>query len=125
MAFYLIAQMVGAGQLIQLLFGLDYGYAVIVVGILMIVYVAYGGMKATTWVQVIKACLLLDGATIMAIGVLWHYGFNPNALDRGCRQDPAEGRGDPRSRRLREQPRLHRFTGPRTDVRHRWACPTS
>ncbi len=79
-AFYLIAQMVGAGQLIQLLFGLDYGYAVIVVGILMIVYVAYGGMKATTWVQVIKACLLLVGATIMALGVLWHYGFNPNAL---------------------------------------------
>ncbi len=79
-AFYLIAQMVGAGQLIQLLFGLDYGYAVVVVGILMIVYVAYGGMKATTWVQVIKACLLLFGATIMALGVLWHYGFNPNAL---------------------------------------------
>ena len=79
-AFYLIAQMVGAGQLIQLLFGLDYGYAVIVVGILMIVYVAYGGMKATTWVQVIKACLLLFGATIMALGVLWHYGFDPNAL---------------------------------------------
>ncbi len=79
-AFYLIAQMVGAGQLIQLLFGLDYGYAVVVVGVLMIVYVAYGGMKATTWVQVIKACLLLVGATIMALGVLWHYGFNPNAL---------------------------------------------
>ncbi len=79
-AFYLIAQMVGAGQLIQLLFGLDYGYAVIAVGLLMIVYVAYGGMKATTWVQVIKACLLLFGATVMALGVLWRYGFNPNAL---------------------------------------------
>lgn len=58
-AFYLIAQMVGAGKLIQLLFGLDYLYAVVIVGALMIIYVAFGGMKATTWVQVIKACLLL------------------------------------------------------------------
>ncbi len=79
-AFYLIAQMVGAGGLIKLLFGLDYGYAVIIVGVLMIVYVAYGGMKATTSVQVIKACLLLFGATLMALAVLWRYGFNPNAL---------------------------------------------
>ncbi len=79
-AFYLIAQMVGAGQLIQLLFGLDYIYAVVAVGLLMIVYVAFGGMKATTWVQVIKACLLLVGATIMAFGVLWHFGFDLNAM---------------------------------------------
>ena len=79
-AFYLIAQMVGAGSLIKLLFGLPYGYAVGIVGVLMIVYVAFGGMKATTSVQVIKACLLLLGATLMAIAVLWHYGFNPNAL---------------------------------------------
>ena len=66
-AFYLIAQMVGAGKLIELLFGLDYLYAVIIVGALMIVYVAFGGMKATTWVQIIKACLLLGGATFMAL----------------------------------------------------------
>jgi cation/acetate symporter len=79
-AFYLIAQMVGAGSLIKLLFGLPYGYAVAIVGVLMIVYVAFGGMKATTSVQVIKACLLLSGATIMALAVLWRYGFNPNAL---------------------------------------------
>ena len=79
-AFYLIAQMVGAGSLIKLLFGLPYGYAVAIVGVLMIVYVAFGGMKATTSVQVIKACLLLLGATMMALAVLWHYGFNPNAL---------------------------------------------
>ena len=79
-AFYLIAQMVGAGSLIKLLFGLPYGYAVAIVGVLMIVYVAFGGMKATTSVQVIKACLLLFGATLMALAVLWHYGFNPNAL---------------------------------------------
>ncbi|MDE4909541.1 cation acetate symporter [Methylobacterium sp. 092160098-2] len=79
-AFYLIAQMVGAGKLIQLLFGLPYLYAVIIVGVLMIVYVAFGGMKATTWVQVIKACLLLGGATFMAGAVLLKYGFNPEVL---------------------------------------------
>ncbi|MCJ2066940.1 cation acetate symporter [Methylobacterium sp. J-088] len=79
-AFYLIAQMVGAGKLIQLLFGLPYLYAVIIVGVLMIVYVAFGGMKATTWVQVIKACLLLGGATFMAGAVLYRYGFNPETL---------------------------------------------
>ena len=79
-AFYLIAQMVGAGKLIQLLFGLPYLYAVIIVGVLMIVYVAFGGMKATTWVQVIKACLLLGGATFMAGTVLYRYGFNPETL---------------------------------------------
>ena len=79
-AFYLIAQMVGAGSLIKLLFGLPYGYAVAIVGVLMIVYVAFGGMKATTSVQVIKACLLLFGASIMAVAVLFHYGFNPNAM---------------------------------------------
>lgn len=79
-AFYLIAQMVGAGKLIQLLFGLEYLYAVVIVGALMIVYVAFGGMKATTWVQIIKACLLLGGATFMALAVLFHFGFNPEAL---------------------------------------------
>jgi cation/acetate symporter len=58
-AFYLIAQMVGAGQLIKLLFGLEYWMAVVIVGALMMVYVLFGGMTATTWVQIIKACLLL------------------------------------------------------------------
>ena len=65
-AFYLIAQMVGAGQLIKLLFGLDYWMAVVIVGALMMVYVLFGGMTATTWVQIIKACLLLSGVTFMA-----------------------------------------------------------
>jgi cation/acetate symporter len=81
-AFYLIAQMVGAGKLIELLFGLPYLYAVILVGALMIVYVAFGGMVATTWVQIIKACLLLGGATFMAFMVLATYGFSPEALFR-------------------------------------------
>ena len=79
-AFYLIAQMVGAGQLIKLLFGIDYLYAEIIVGALMIGYVTFGGMLATTWVQIIKACLLLGGASLMAFLVLWHYGMNPIAL---------------------------------------------
>ena len=79
-AFYLIAQMVGAGQLIKLLFGLEYLYAVIVVGILMMVYVLFGGMTATTWVQIIKACLLLGGASFMALMVMVHYGFSLESL---------------------------------------------
>jgi cation/acetate symporter len=79
-AFYLIAQMVGAGKLIQLLFGLDYWIAVILVGGLMMIYVTFGGMKATTWVQIIKAVLLLFGATFMAGAVLYKFGFSPEAL---------------------------------------------
>ncbi len=79
-AFYLIAQMVGAGQLIELLFGLPYLYAVVFVGILMIIYVTFGGMIATTWVQIIKAGLLLIGATLMSLLVLAKFGFDFNAL---------------------------------------------
>jgi cation/acetate symporter len=79
-AFYLIAQMVGAGQLIKLLFGLEYWIAVVIVGALMMVYVLFGGMTATTWVQIIKACLLLGGASFMALSVLWHFGFSPEAM---------------------------------------------
>jgi cation/acetate symporter len=75
-AFYLIAQMVGAGKLIQLLFGLPYSVAVILVGVLMIVYVTFGGMLATTWVQIIKAVLLLSGATLMAGTALWIHSFD-------------------------------------------------
>ena len=79
-AFYLIAQMVGAGQLIKLLFGLDYELAVVIVGALMMVYVLFGGMTATTWVQIIKAVLLLGGASFMALMVLWQFGFSPEAM---------------------------------------------
>jgi len=79
-AFYLIAQMVGAGQLIKLLFGLEYWMAVVIVGALMMIYVLFGGMTATTWVQIIKACLLLAGVTFMAFMVLAQYGFSPEAL---------------------------------------------
>jgi len=79
-ALYLIAQMVGAGQLIQILFGLDYEYAVIMVGILMILYVTFGGMLATTWVQIIKAVLLLSGASFMAIMIMYKVGFSFETL---------------------------------------------
>ncbi|EPF80570.1 cation acetate symporter [Acinetobacter rudis] len=75
-AFYLIAQMVGAGQLIKLLFGLNYNIAVVIVGLLMMAYVIFGGMLATTWVQIIKAVLLLSGATFMAYMVLSSVGFS-------------------------------------------------
>lgn len=75
-AFYLIAQMVGAGQLIKLLFGLNYNIAVVIVGLLMMAYVIFGGMLATTWVQIIKAVLLLSGATFMAFMVMKAVGFS-------------------------------------------------
>jgi len=78
--FYLIAQMVGAGQLVKLLFGIDYLYALFMVGGLMLVYVTFGGMAATTWVQIIKAGLLLSGATFMAGAVLAKFGFSVEAM---------------------------------------------
>ncbi|WP_426578286.1 cation/acetate symporter ActP [Xenorhabdus stockiae] len=79
-ALYLIAQMVGAGKLIELLFGLNYYIAVVLVGILMVLYVLFGGMLATTWVQIIKAILLLAGATFMALMVMKAVNFNFNTL---------------------------------------------
>jgi len=75
-ALYLIAQMVGAGKLIQLLFGMNYTSAVVLVGVLMVLYVTFGGMLATTWVQIIKAIMLLAGATFMAFMVLRASGFS-------------------------------------------------
>ena len=79
-AFYLIVQMVGAGHLIKLLFGLEYWMAVALVGILMMVYVLFGGMTATTWVQIIKAALLLSGVSFMGFMVMLKYGFSLEAL---------------------------------------------
>ena len=79
---YLIGQMVGAGKLIQVLFGLDYIYAVTLVGILIILYVTFGGMLATTWVQIIKACLLLGGATIIAVSAWYMASDGSFSLER-------------------------------------------
>jgi cation/acetate symporter len=78
--FYLIAQMIGAGKVIQLLFGVNYIFAVSGVGLLMIVYVAVGGMQATTWVQITKALLLLIGGTLMAAVILWRFDFSLGRL---------------------------------------------
>ncbi len=74
--FYLLAQMVGAGQLIKLLFGLDYNIAIFAVGLLMMVYVIFGGMVATTWVQIIKACMLLLGGTLVMVLAMSKFGFS-------------------------------------------------
>jgi len=78
--FYLIAQMIGAGKVIQLLFGVNYLFAVSGVGLLMVIYVAVGGMQATTWVQITKALLLLGGGTLMALVVLWRFDFSLSRL---------------------------------------------
>ncbi|MDP3538383.1 MAG: cation acetate symporter [Azonexus sp.] len=78
--FYLIAQMVGAGQLIKLLFGLEYNVAIFAVGILMMVYVTFGGMVATTWVQIIKAGMLLCGGTLVMVLAFSHFGFSFQTL---------------------------------------------
>src|SRR5688500_8269126 len=78
--FYLIAQMVGAGNLIRLLFGLQYELAIVIVGLVMLAYVLFGGMIATTWVQIVKAGMLLGGATLMAVLVLSRFGVEPLAL---------------------------------------------
>ncbi|CAL8475633.1 cation acetate symporter [Caballeronia sp. S22] len=77
---YLVSQMVGAGKLVELLFGFNYVAAVVIVGVLMVVYVFFGGMLATTWIQIIKAVLLLAGAAFMAVMVLSRFGFSLNAL---------------------------------------------
>ncbi|AXS81211.1 cation acetate symporter [Dechloromonas sp. HYN0024] len=78
--FYLIAQMVGAGQLIKLLFGLEYNVAIFAVGLLMMVYVTFGGMVATTWVQIIKACMLLAGGTLVMFLAFSQFGFSFQTL---------------------------------------------
>ena len=79
-AFYLIAQMVGAGKVVQLLFGLDYSMAVVIVGVLTVLYVTVGGMQATTWVQITKAGLLLTGGTLLGFAVLSRFGFSVDRL---------------------------------------------
>ncbi|MBF8723199.1 MULTISPECIES: cation acetate symporter [Pseudomonas] len=78
--FYLVAQMVGAGQLIRLLFGLDYHIALVIVGVLMMLYVTFGGMVATTWVQIIKAFLLLVGGSLVLFLALREFDFSYDTL---------------------------------------------
>ncbi len=78
--FYLVAQMVGAGQVIKLLFGIEYWIAVVIVGVLMVIYVTFGGMLATTWVQIVKAVLLISGGTVMALLAFAQFGFSFETL---------------------------------------------
>ncbi|MEW6276584.1 MAG: sodium/solute symporter [Bacillota bacterium] len=78
--FYTIAQMVGAGNLVKLMFGIPYEVAVIIVGVCMLAYVLFGGMIATTWVQIIKACLLLGGVSLLMLLAMAQFGFNPGKL---------------------------------------------
>jgi cation/acetate symporter len=78
--FYTIAQMVGSGNLIGLMFGISYEWSVLIVGVIMMLYVLFGGMIATTWVQIVKAVLLLCGVTFLTGLVLAQYGFDPSAL---------------------------------------------
>jgi cation/acetate symporter len=89
-AFYLIAQMVGAGVLIQALVGIDFSWSVIITGACMLLYVVFGGMLATTWVQIVKAVLLMTGAVVMSIFVLNRVGFSPVELfNRASDKSPA------------------------------------
>lgn len=88
---YLIAQMVGAGKLIETLFGLPYVWAVVIVGVLMITYVTFGGMLATTWVQLIKAVLILFGATAISFLVLKQFNFSLEGLFRAAVSKHAGG----------------------------------
>lgn len=89
--FYLIAQMVGAGGLIRLMFGLSYETAIVIVGAAMLAYVLFGGMIATTWVQIVKAVLLLGGAGLLALMVLAQFGFNPVRLFGAAAQQYGDG----------------------------------
>src|SRR3989337_806928 len=90
-AFYLIAQMVGAGALIQALVGIDFSLAVLLTGIFMLTYVVFGGMLATTWVQIIKAVLLMSATMLMAILVLEKVGFNPIELFNRAEEESPHG----------------------------------
>jgi len=88
---YLVAQVVGAGSLIQVLFGIPYAWAVVLVGVLMVMYVGFGGMLATTWVQITKAVLLMSGVAYLGFAVLAHYGFDYAALFGAATEAHARG----------------------------------
>ncbi len=119
-AFYLIAQMVGAGALIDALVGIDFNVAVIATGVFMLVYVVFGGMLATTWVQIVKAVLLMIGATVLSVFVLAEIGWNPiDIFERAENQSDDPGRAT--SRRAFASP--SRSTPCRLDSGWCWAPP--
>ena len=125
-AFYLIAQMVGAGVLIQALVGIDFSLAVILTGAFMLCYVVFGGMVATTWVQIIKAVLLMTGILVMSIFVLAKVGSTRSSCSTARRSRRAARTRRSRSARARSWPR--RSTPSRSAWRScsaRPACRTS
>jgi cation/acetate symporter len=91
-AFYLIAQMVGAGVLIQALVGINFNLAVVITGVFMLCYVVFGGMLATTWVQIIKAVLLMSAALLLTVLVLNRIGWNPIDMFDQAQAKSGEGR---------------------------------
>ena len=126
--FYTIAQMVGAGNLVKLMFGIPYEWAEIMVGGIMLLYVLFGGMVATTWVQIVKAVLLLSGVTVLTLLVLAKFDFSPGGAL--CRDRHQVRPGRPRARRSRHEPARSRVSRPGAHVRparppaHR-ACASS
>jgi cation/acetate symporter len=89
--FYLIAQMVGAGVLIEVLVGISFELSVLIVGTFMLTYVVFGGMLATTWVQIIKAVLLMSATIVLSLFVLGEVGFNPIELFNQAEAESPEG----------------------------------
>lgn len=92
---YLMVQVVGAGALVQILFGIDYKFAVMIVSVLMVLYVSLGGMLATTWVQITKAILLLGGITVLGLLTLLHVGFDFQGLYESAGYKNTLDQGDP------------------------------
>ena len=113
--FYTIAQMVGSGNLIRLMFGISYEWAVVIVGAIMLAYVLFGGMIATTWVQIIKAVLLLLGVTVLTVLVLAQFAFSPGRLYAAVAATVRPGRA--RAGRPRDEPGRGRLARPRADAR--------
>ena len=116
--FYLVAQMIGAGKVIELLFGVNYLIAVISVGVLMILYVTVGGMQATTWVQITKAALLLCGGTLIGIRRALAFRFQLRGAVCCGQQHSSQGRGDPLARRAFRRADLRHFARPCAGVRN-------
>ena len=88
---YLIAQLVGAGALVQALAGIDFAIAVLICGVFMTIYVVFGGMLATTWVQIIKAGMLMTAGVIVSVAVMAKFGFSPSQLLDKAAAESGEG----------------------------------
>ena len=117
--FYLIAQMVGAGVLIQALVGIDFALSVVITGAFMIIYIVAGGMLATSWVQIIKAVLLMTATIVLSLFVLGKVGWNPIDLFRDGARRVARRRGLPQAGPVPVEPARHALARPGAGARHR------